>query len=260
MASNFWTREQVLVAINLYCQIPFGKMHKGNPKIIKLAELLGRTPSALAMKLSNLASLDPEITDSGRKGLAGCSNLDKETWQEFQENPEAVGYESQTIIDQLTQEDPDLLELSSESDNETLIPSYFSEYKTVTAQVRVKQSFFRKSVLSSYENRCCMTGISDPRLLIASHIVPWSKDEHNRLNPSNGLCLSSLHDKAYDRGLITVTPDFQIRVSSQLQECSDSPLAQDYLLGLEGTKIQLPKKFIPTREFLEIHATEIFLQ
>ena len=235
-------------------------MHKGNPRIIKLAGLLERTPSALAMKLSNLASLDPEITDSGRKGLAGCSNLDKETWKEFQENPEAVGYESQTIIDQLTREDPDLLELSSEADNEALIPSYFSEYKTVTAQIRIKQSFFRKSVLSSYENRCCMTGISDPRLLIASHIVPWSKDEHNRLNPSNGLCLSALHDKAYDRGLITVTPDFLVRVSSQLQECSDSPLAQDYLLGLEGVKIQLPKKFIPTREFLEIHATEIFLQ
>ncbi len=69
------------------------------------------------------------------------------------------------------------------------------------------------------------------------------------MDPSNGLCFSALHDKAYDRGLITVTPDFLVRVSSQLQECSDSPLAQDYLLGLEGVKIQLPKKFIRRENF-----------
>jgi len=56
-----WTRLQLLVAFNLYCQMPFGKLHSRNPEIIKYAGLIGRTSSALAMKLSNIASLDPAI-------------------------------------------------------------------------------------------------------------------------------------------------------------------------------------------------------
>lgn len=256
--NKLWTREQVLVALNLYCQLPFGKMHKGNPQIIKISNLIGRTPDALAMKLTNLASLDPQITETGRKGLSGCSKLDKEVWAEFQKSPEVVGYESQSIMDQLVHQETDIEDLSSEADTDALIPSYFSECTTTTVQVRVKQSFFRKSVLSSYDGRCCMTGISDTRLLVASHIVPWRSDENNRLNPSNGLCLSSLHDKAYDCGLISVTPDFVIKVSTQLQKQEGSPLARDYLMGMDGESICLPKKFVPTREFLEYHHSEIF--
>lgn len=259
MASNFWTREQVLVALNLYCQMPFGKMHSRNPEIIQVAKLIGRTSSALAMKLTNLASLDPQITESGRKGLSSCSNLDREVWAEFQENPEDIGFESQSIMDQLASENSAIETLSSTAEAEALIPHYFSEYKTATVKVRVKQSFFRKAVLSSYENRCCMTGISDPRLLVASHIVPWKDDAQNRLNPSNGLCLSSLHDKAYDIGLLSVTPDFIIKVSPQLEDCADSPLAKEYLISMDGQTITLPKKFVPTRSLLERHYSEIFL-
>ena len=69
-------------------------------------------------------------------------------------------------------------------------------------KVRVNQSFFRNTVLASYENKCCITGISIPDFLVASHIIPWSKDEKNRLNPENGLCLNSIHDKAFDKGFI----------------------------------------------------------
>lgn len=98
--SNNWTREQLLIAINLYCQLPFGKFHQGNPLIIATAAKIGRTPSALAMKLSNLASLDPDITGSGRKGLAGASQLDRAIWAEFSANPDQVGYDSQVLVDQ----------------------------------------------------------------------------------------------------------------------------------------------------------------
>nr|WP_245747947.1 HNH endonuclease [Formivibrio citricus] len=105
-----------------------------------------------------------------------------------------------------------------------------------------------------------MTGLADPRLLVASHIVPWAKDEKNRLNPANGLCLSSLHDKAFDRGLLTVTPDFVIKVSPQLNTLGDNPFTKDYLIGLEGRKIALPKKFWPLREFLDYHHDELFLR
>jgi putative restriction endonuclease len=61
--------------------MPFGKMHYRNPEIIKYAGVIGRTPSALAMKLSNIASLDPAITTTGRKGLIGASATDKAMWE-----------------------------------------------------------------------------------------------------------------------------------------------------------------------------------
>ena len=79
-----WTRQQLLVAFSLYCKMPFGKLHSRNPEIIKYAGLLGRTPSALAMKLTNIASLDPAIIASGRKGLKGASKADRQMWEEMQ--------------------------------------------------------------------------------------------------------------------------------------------------------------------------------
>lgn len=79
-----WTRHQLLIAFDLYCQMPFGKMHSRNPEIIKYAEVIGRTPSALAMKLTNIASLDPAITSTGRRGLKGASTSDKAMWEEMQ--------------------------------------------------------------------------------------------------------------------------------------------------------------------------------
>lgn len=253
-----WTREQVLVALNLYCQLPFGKLHNRNPIIIETAKLIGRTPSSLAMKLTNLASLDPVITGSGRTGLPGASALDIAIWEEFKNSPDKVGYESQVIVDALASEDAALALLSSQSEPEEFTTNYFGETTTAKTTVRVKQSFFRKAVLSSYKSRCCMTGINHPSLLIASHIVPWAKDEHNRLNPANGLCLSALHDKAFDRGLITVTPDFIIHASKALHDIETNPLAQDYLLALEGRRITPPHKFEPHKDFLSYHSSEIF--
>lgn len=86
MAKENWTRPQLLLAFKLYCQIPYGKLHKSNPEIIEFGELIGRTPSALAMKLGNIASLDPEIILTGRKGLTGASISDKTMWEEIQNN------------------------------------------------------------------------------------------------------------------------------------------------------------------------------
>jgi hypothetical protein len=53
-----WTRDQLLAALNLYHRTPFGRQHKTYPPIVELAALMGRTPSAVAMKLNNFTSLD----------------------------------------------------------------------------------------------------------------------------------------------------------------------------------------------------------
>ncbi len=248
-----WTRDELKVAFSLYCQMPYGKMHHRNPEIIRVAKLINRTPSALAMKLVNFASIDPTITSTGRKGLGNASALDKEIWDEFNANWEKLALESRLILQTIQGE-------VVNEDVEDLSPmNYFGATRKAQVEVRIKQAFFRKAVLSSYEGQCCMTRLSDERLLLASHIVPWSLDEQNRLNPRNGLCLSALHDRAFDKGLITVESNFRIRVSSAISSLADNEFAMAALLSLDGKMILTPSKFPPSAEFLDYHNQHIFL-
>lgn len=122
-------------------------------------------------------------------------------------------------------------------------------------------TIFRKIVMATYNNRCCITGIETPELLVASHIVPWSRDESNRLNPTNGLCLNSLHDKAFDCGLITVTPQqYKIILSPELKQkkALSNAFIETNFFAYENKEIHLPDKFIPSDEFLAYHGKNIF--
>jgi predicted restriction endonuclease len=239
---NKWTKDELRLALALYCQTSFGRMHSRNPEIVKLAAKIGRTPSAVAMKLVNFASLDPQITDSGRTGLGNASNLDREVWNEFQEDWEEQLYDSSNIIE------PEIFE-----------PQESETTRVSEVAIRTKQSVFRKMILSSYVGRCCITGLSDTRLLVASHIVPWNRDTKNRLNPQNGLCLNVLHDKAFDRGLITVTPELDIKVSNEIMKVRDDPFVSSVLASLDGAKIRLPEKFAPNPSFLAWHGENVYM-
>lgn len=255
MKSKNWTREQLKLAFHLYCQLPFGKLHKGNAEIVHLAQLIGRSSSAVAMKLVNFASLDPAIINSGRKGLDGASNLDREIWNEFHADWERLAVECEALRRNI---DPEPFP-NDDGDVDMSEPEDFvGETRQVLTEQRVKQNFFRRAVLSGYNGRCCMSGVSESRLLIASHIVPWSKDKKNRLNPSNGLCLSVLHDKAFDKGLMSLTDDFRVLIARELHESNDTFL-QSTLNVLAGHQIELPMRFQPSTSFLAQHRTEVFL-
>lgn len=210
------------------------------------------------MKLVNFASLDPAITSTGRKGLDGASNLDREIWSEFHADWEKLALECALLIAQLNKEagaEP-VIELDITEQEELL--DFTGETRRVVTEQRIKQHFFRRAVLSSYRGRCCMSGLSEPRLLIASHIVPWSKDKANRLNPSNGLCLSAIHDRAFDKGLITLSDDFKIIVSDELRR-RDEPFVRDVLLPLNGRAIEPPERFAPQVEFIAWHRNILFV-
>ncbi len=256
MATNLWTRDELKLAIYLYCQLPFGKLHSRNPRIGELAGLIGRTPSSVAMKLVNFASLDPAITESGRRGLGNASELDRAVWAEFNSDWERLALECEAILAQrgATTVPRAEEELVIESNN------YVGNTRAATVQVRIKQGFFRAAVLASYDMKCCMTGLAVPELLVASHIIPWSADEKNRLNPRNGLCLSSLHDRAFDAGLITVNAKHVIKVSSRLKKSKPNWLNSRALCDLEGKPIQLPERFHPDPEFLKYHGTKVFIE
>lgn len=256
--SERWTREQLKLAFHLYCQLPFGKIHSRNREVIELASLIGRTPSAVAMKLVNFASLDPAITGTGRAGLGNASFLDREAWNEFHANWEKLALECEQLRQRLGAKIP-VDELQDADYVSPMIEEDFSgETRRVVTEQRIKQHFFRRAVLSSYRGRCCMSGLSESRLLIASHIVPWSKDKANRLNPSNGLCLSAIHDKAFDTGLITLTDDHRVVVSEQLRGCND-PFLSELILPLSGRVIDMPERFAPSAEFIARHRSEVFV-
>lgn len=254
MTINRWSKEQLKLAFHLYCQQPFGKLHSKNPEIINLAKLISRTPNAVAMKLVNFASLDPAITSTGRKGLDGASNLDREIWSEFHADWEKLAVESELLRRNLDTRAP----VIDESDEQLMPEDFTGETRKVVTEQRIKQTFFRRAVLSSYRGRCCMSGLSEPRLLIASHIVPWSKDKANRLNPSNGLCLSAIHDRAFDKGLITISDDMRVVVSEELKRNKET-FVVEVLLPLEGRSIELPEKFVPQMEFIAWHRNELFI-
>lgn len=228
-------------------------MHHRNPEIIRVAKLLDRTPSALAMKLVNFASIDPKIINTGRKGLGNASGADREIWDEFNQDWEKLALESQAVLQALP------LDFHIEVEPDLPAENYFGATKKAQVETRIKQAFFRKAVLSNYESRCCMTGLADERLLIASHIVPWSQDQHNRLNPRNGLCLSALHDRAFDAGLITVEENLKIRISRSLSKHADNEFANASLISLNGKSITVPSKFLPSQEFLAYHNQHVFL-
>ncbi len=253
MSKNLWTKEELIIAFNLYCKIPFSKTVKENPKIKELALIIGRTPSAVAMKLGNFGRLDPELQKRNIRGLTSGSKADIEVWNEFHENWEKLAYESEKLLAEkrgitLEQE----IELTEDD-----IPLGLDKEKLI--KTRVNQYFFRKSVLSTYENKCCITQIEISSLLNASHIIPWSKDHKNRLNPQNGLCLNVIHDRAFDKGLITITPEFKIKVSSKLKENNENETIERFFLNYDDKRIILPSKFVPKEEFLQYHNNNTFI-
>ncbi len=252
MARNdLWTREQTIIAFQLYCSIPFGHAHSRNKEVQRIAKIVGRTPGAVARKLGNFGSLDPELKARGVVGLANRSKLDEEIWNEFHANWNKLAYQSTELIAKRERKPIEKV-LTINIDD---LPRGVDKLRTV--KTRVYQNFFRKAVFADYENSCCITGIKVPELLIASHIKPWSVDEKNRTNPTNGLCLNALHDKAFDKGLITVLPNYTILISKHLEGLKDG-IINDYLKRYNKQSIHKPHKFVPDKEFLEYHYEHIF--
>ena len=247
-----WTDEQLKLAFALYCRTPFGKLHHRNPEIIDLADLIGRTPSALAMKLSNFASLDPSITSTGRAGLRGASARDRDIWNAFHADWEGLAVECAQLLRSLSQLRNRPTEPIPLDDDRFALDDYSGETRRAIVQQRVKQDFFRQAVLTSYGGRCCISGVGDSRFLVASHIVPWSQDKANRLNPRNGLCLSAIHDKAFDRHLFTLDGDHRVVLSQALKRTSDKFL-RDVFWPTEGSPITAPERFAPDPKLMARH-------
>ncbi len=258
-----WTREHALIALNLYGKLLFGQFHHNNPVIMDVASRMGRSSSSLAMKLSNLASLDPVQRARGIKGLSGASKQDRDIWKEFHSHINDLGPESEQLLHDLFTKDNnrevDFLERDKVRLQPSLSPPSGPTERTALARVRRGQQFFRQTVINSYGVCCCISGINVPRLLVASHIKPWRDFPKERLNPRNGLCLSTLHDAAFDAGLITLDEKLCLVLGKRLKSYFPQPMLERSFVPFEGQEIQRPNKTAePDPDFLRHHRDVIF--
>jgi len=254
MERKNWTREELILALNLYLKLAFGKMHSGNPDVIHLASVIGRTPSSVAMRLTNFANVDPFHQQRGIRGLSGGKKQVEPIWNEFFNDKEGLIFESEKIL----AEKEDTTIESKYSDILNDIRDLKGETKLRLVKTRVNQNVFRMIVMANYSFKCAITGIDIPDLLVASHIIPWSDNKQERLNPENGICLSLLYDKAFDKGYIGLNDKYEIIFSSRLKKKMKEDYFKKYFNHLEGFKLLVPKKYPPSKAFLQYHTSEIF--
>lgn len=239
-----WTRQELGKVLALYFRTPFGRLHNRNPEIRALASLIKRTPSAVALKLVNFASLDPDLRGRGRSGMQNASRLDRDVWDEYYGS-----WERLTAIDDTLESTTERATPSTEAPTEMLRE----------LSVRRGQHYFRSVVLAAYENRCCVTDISISHLLRASHIVPWSVSTALRLEPRNGLCLNALHDAAFDSGLISIGKRLEVLVSRQVATTMTREEYHQWFGRFEGRPIRRPERLAPLDDALRYHRENIFI-
>jgi len=250
-----WTRDELLVAFNLYCRTSFGRLHRGNPEIIALAQKLERTPSSVSMKLCNFASLDPAHQARNIAGLRNASAADRAVFEEFEADWESLAAESEASLHRLGIRPtiPEAEESAAE------LAARVGDTEVVrNVKTRRVQSLFRATVLASYDFACAISGINVPALLQASHIIPWAREEGRRMDPRNGIALSALHDRAFDRGLIGFDDDLRVIVSGRVRVGKPSEIHRVALLAIEGRKLRLPTRYAPDPAALAWHRDHVF--
>lgn len=243
-----WTRDELILAFELYCRIPFQRTKATDPRVKELAALLHRTPASVARKLGNFGAFDPQLAARNISGLTHGSKLDKAIWDEFHADWNSLTVRAYELRRQR--------EPQRSADATFTAPSGPSE-RIITAKQRLHQAFFRDAVMSSYNTRCCVTGLPIPECLVAGHIIPWSEDEGRRADPTNGVCLSATFDRLFECGLVTIHDDLTLRVSKALLGLKDRAIAEG-VAARHGQAIVPPVRFRPDPECLRWHREHVF--
>lgn len=251
---KLWTRDELILALNLYLKLPFGKLHSRTPEIVQLANLIGRSANSAAIRLANFASVDPYHQRRGIAGMVGGKKQVEPIWNEFINNKDELLFESERI---LAEKENVSLE-NKYADSLRDVKHLKGEDKLREVKTRINQNVFRQIVVANYSGKCAISGIDISDFLVASHILPWSNNEAERLNPENGICLSSLYDKAYDKGYIGINDKFEILLSKELRMKNKNLYYEKYFSFLSGLKMTLPSKYYPNKNFLQFHMDVVF--
>ncbi|XAL98686.1 HNH endonuclease [Phycisphaeraceae bacterium D3-23] len=252
--ANHWTYEQTLIALRVYLDTRYGRLNLSNHRLAEIGKMIGRSHSAVVMKCCNFASMDPFHAARGVKGLPNAGGVQEKLWDEFQADSDAVAEKMEAEWEKLTQ-------------THSITPTTFEDVVSIpdgpseverTVRTRRLQRAFRIAVLVGYDGRCALTGLSIPALLNASHIIPWSKSEGKRADPRNGLCLNALHDRAFDRGLLSFDEDFRVMIAPGLNDDECLGKLAKHLKGIEGKPLAMPERFGPLPEAMAYHRENIF--
>lgn len=247
-----WTHDETVLALGLYFQIPFGKINRFHPEVVKLAKIMHRSPAALSMKMGNIGRCDPTLAEKHITGLPNGAKMELTVWNEYAGKREDLAEEYSRLRLALASKLP--------IENDDLIKTPPGLDRIGLSKYRINQSFFRNSVLSAYNNTCCITGLNTPELLIASHIKPWAacEDGNDRTDTQNGLCLNALHDSAFDKGFFTLDEDYRIVLSNSLKDAVPHDVYSTYFVRHEGQQIRLPDRGKPSKIFLNYHREYVF--
>lgn len=260
MPDRPWTREEVLLTIGLYCKLPYRKLRQSTPEVRELAILLNRTPSAISKRCCNYVQFDP-VESQRVKGFTRAAKLDKSIWAEINTDWNGFALRSDEVRREFRENQTASFSQGEAFTfpTETSFPIGLTKEQIV--RVRIGQQFFREAVLTAYNRRCCVTGISHDSLLVASHIKPWkdSDPKTERANPRNGLCLSPLYDKAFDAGLMSVDDQYKIIFSSTVLDSSQQEISERFFQFYQGKQLALPERFTPEQQFFEHHRNHIFI-
>ena len=151
MERKLWTRDEMIVVLNLYLRTPFGKMHKSNPDVIKIAHLIGRTPDAVAYRLVNYAACDPQLKQRGISGMSHGGRKCEEYWNEFINDKEKLLFESERI---LARYEGVPIEKKFERQLKDIPSDIVGETRIRQVKTRINQNLFRQITLANYESNC----------------------------------------------------------------------------------------------------------
>lgn len=159
--NNNWTEEQITVVLYKYCRRPFGQFSGTKPFVVELGKLVHRTPAAIVRKVCNLASLDPRMKARGVDGLGHTSKLDEVVWNRYFGHWNQLGYDAEFLIAKFKEKKFEESLAESIAIDLSTLPK--GEERKQEVKRRINQDFFRRTVLSSYGNRCCITGLNRQR-------------------------------------------------------------------------------------------------
>jgi putative restriction endonuclease len=255
-----WSKDEFMLVMNLYTKLRYGQFNYRNTEVINLAELIGKTPGAVAFKLVHLSRQDPKHKDRV-KGLANPGKNAIEMYNEFANNWDEMLYQSEVLLAKYQNKKVEEIALEQyeiqEIEKDILSGKEGKDVERIVKS-RVNQSLFRKVVVNNYSNSCAICSLDIQNLLVASHILKWSENKEHRLNPTNGLCLCNIHDRAFELGYIGINTDYSILVSNELKQVKEKSTFSSLFGRHENKSIILPDKFYPNIDFLERHLNNTF--
>ncbi|MDO5853349.1 MAG: HNH endonuclease [Thermoplasmata archaeon] len=266
-----YTEDELTLVLGLYKTLDKRDIDEENPRIKALSEFMevsgtgpqgrGRSPTSIKAKMGNFLAIDP---DYGGMGRSHGGKLDAVVWNRYQGNGFA------NLADAVLEIESRLTEGYSTGvhlfeGDVTSECEVGGRTRAYMVKARINQGIFRNRILGSYDETCCISGLKEPMMLVASHIKPWAAcDEGSaeRLDPCNGLCLNSFLDRAFDRGLFTVGKDNEVKVSPALlaEEARKETAMTELLCRYDGTTIKEPRasQYDPNPVYLKFHRDNIF--